>query len=75
MRIFICILLCFSFSSWPLAIHEASLFPVTDAQKSVWRISPSGGTGFFIAPDIFVTNFHVIFPPLPDINTIPDKQT
>ena len=35
---------------------------VLDAEASIWRIykNRAGGTGFFIAPKLFVTNFHVL---------------
>ena len=35
---------------------------VLDAEASVWKIhnDPVSGTGFFISPKLFVTNFHVL---------------
>lgn len=66
--VFCIVLNCFAVSSFGAGLPEDSEIPplVQSAKNSVWKItSPLGfGTGFFIGPRLFVTNFHVLSPML-----------
>ena len=57
------IIVCFSFISvFSSEAEEAYPPAVITAGKAVYQISMPGsaGTGFFIAPNLFVTNFHIV---------------
>ena len=60
--VFLCCFLCFSVGAVAAEEDSEIPFPVQSAKNSVWKItSPLGsGTGFFIGPRLFVTNFHII---------------
>ena len=56
-------LFIFTITALNLGIQAFELSPsVLQAEQAVYKVTTSlkEGTGFFIAPDIFVTNFHVI---------------
>ena len=59
--VFLC---CFVYSSFGADLPEDSEIPipVQSAKNSIWEVksSPVYGTGFFIGPRLFVTNFHIM---------------
>ena len=58
MKFFLSLMFCIGFSSYAEESSEQSEYPAS----AIWRIEvpESTGTGFFISPNLFVTNFHVI---------------
>ena len=81
----VCVLLSFSpfsFSAFSYNAQTAEAVPeeIKLAHKSVWKISLSDsgttslGTGFFVGENHFITNFHVIYPMLKNIESITLSQ-
>ena len=81
----VCILLSFflfSFSVFSYNTQTAEAVPeeIKLAHKSIWEISWSdsgitlSGTGFFVGENHFITNFHVIYPMLKNIEHITLSQ-
>ena len=81
----VCILLSFFLFSFSVFSHntqtaEAVPEEIKWAHKSVWKISWSdsgtapSGTGFFVGENHFITNFHVIYPMLKNIEHITLSQ-
>ena len=82
----VCVLLSFflfSFSVFSYNTQAAEGVPeeIKLAHKSVWKISwsdsgiTSFGTGFFVGKNHFITNFHVIYPMLKNIEHITLSQS
>ena len=81
----VCVLLSFflfSFSVFSYNAQTAEDVPeeIKLAQQSVWKISWSdsgitlSGTGFFVGENHFITNFHIIYPMLKNIEHITLSQ-
>ena len=77
----VCVLLSFSLFGFPVFSYNAQTTEgvpkeIKLAHKSVWKISWSdsdtapSGTGFFVGENHFITNFHVIYPILKNIEHI-----
>ena len=81
----VCVLLSFSLFGFPVFSYNAQTTEgvpkeIKWAHKSVWKISWSDsgmtslGTGFFVGENHFITNFHVIYPMLNNIEHITLSQ-
>ena len=81
----VCVLLSFSLFSFSVFSYNAQTTEdvpeeIKWAHKSVWKISWSdsdttpSGTGFFVGENHFITNFHVIYPMLKNIESITLSQ-